>query len=186
MALHGAAWRCMVPHGACLAASSVAQQAQGLCQARPSYISWGGCCVGRMPKRFFSVTRSRLNLSSGEKRAGCADLVGRPLGSVFCATQGGEGEACEMAWRRRRRAHAALRAPPPRIRAAIVAPQHTCVCNPPHPPLPQPATSVCVKTPAHAPAGVCVGCAAAECACNPSMHSPPACTPGCPPRRRNT
>jgi hypothetical protein len=37
-----------------------------------------------MWKRFFSVMRSLENLSSGEKRAGWADLVGLPLGSTFC------------------------------------------------------------------------------------------------------
>jgi len=36
----------------------------------------GAFCVGRIPKRFLIVTRSFENLSSGEKRAGCADRVG--------------------------------------------------------------------------------------------------------------
>lgn len=36
-----------------------------------------------LPNRFFSVTRWRLNLSSGEKRAGWADDVGKPLASTF-------------------------------------------------------------------------------------------------------
>lgn len=44
-----------------------------------------GCCVGRRPNRFLQVVRSRLNLSSGEKRAGCADMVGVPSGAVFCS-----------------------------------------------------------------------------------------------------
>lgn len=46
--------------------------------------SGAGICVGRMPKRFLQVMRSRLNLSSGENRAGCADLVGVPSGAIFC------------------------------------------------------------------------------------------------------
>lgn len=37
-----------------------------------------------MPKRFFKVIRSLENLSSGEKRAGCADFVGVPSGASFC------------------------------------------------------------------------------------------------------
>jgi hypothetical protein len=37
-----------------------------------------------MPKRFLRVTRSLENLSSGEKRAGWADLVGLPSPSSFC------------------------------------------------------------------------------------------------------
>lgn len=41
--------------------------------------------MGKMPKRFFRVMRSRENLSSGEKRAGCADLVGVSAGPSFCA-----------------------------------------------------------------------------------------------------
>ena len=36
------------------------------------------CCVNSRPKRRFSVTRCRDHLSSGEKRAGCADLVTCP------------------------------------------------------------------------------------------------------------
>ena len=56
-----------------------------------------GCWVGRIPKRFLSVTRWREYLSSGENRAGCADIVGMPLGSSFCSgcasgnAQGKEG-----------------------------------------------------------------------------------------------
>lgn len=37
------------------------------------------CCVSKRPKRFFNVTRWRDHLSSGEKRAGCADFVTVPL-----------------------------------------------------------------------------------------------------------
>lgn len=33
------------------------------------YMGLAGCCVGRRPNRFLSVTRCRENLSSGEKRA---------------------------------------------------------------------------------------------------------------------
>lgn len=43
-----------------------------------------GCWVSKRPKRFFSVTLCRENLSSGENRAGCAELVGCPSGHVFC------------------------------------------------------------------------------------------------------
>jgi hypothetical protein len=46
--------------------------------------SGGGICVGKMPKRFFRVTLSRENLSSGENLAGCAHLQGWPCGSSFC------------------------------------------------------------------------------------------------------
>src|SRR6188768_3943698 len=35
-------------------------------------------CPCNKPKRFLSVTRCRDHLSSGEKRAGCADLVTLP------------------------------------------------------------------------------------------------------------
>lgn len=42
-----------------------------------------GCCVGSRLNRFLHVVRSRLNLSSGEKRAGCADMVGVPSGAAF-------------------------------------------------------------------------------------------------------
>ena len=49
-----------------------------------SHNSGGGRCVGSRPKRFFRMTRSRENLSSGEKRAGCAECVGVPSGAVFC------------------------------------------------------------------------------------------------------
>lgn len=41
------------------------------------------CCVSNSPKRFFSVTRWRDHLSSGEKRAGCADLVTVPSRTFF-------------------------------------------------------------------------------------------------------
>lgn len=43
-----------------------------------------GCCVGSKPNRRLVVVRSLLNLSSGEKRAGCALIVGEPSGAVFC------------------------------------------------------------------------------------------------------
>lgn len=42
-----------------------------------------GCWVSRMPKRFFTKTRCRENLSSGENRAGWAELVGSPSGFNF-------------------------------------------------------------------------------------------------------
>jgi hypothetical protein len=50
-----------------------------------AHSSGGGRCVGSRPKRFFKITRSLENLSSGEKRAGCAECVGVPSGAVFCA-----------------------------------------------------------------------------------------------------
>lgn len=43
-----------------------------------------GCWVIRRPKRFFTVTLCLENLSSGEKRAGWAELVGCPSGQIFC------------------------------------------------------------------------------------------------------
>lgn len=57
---------------------------------------WGGCCVGSRPNRFLHVVRSRLNLSSGEKRAGCADAVGVPSGPAFCSTS---NHGQKVAWR---------------------------------------------------------------------------------------
>jgi hypothetical protein len=57
---------------------------------RADQSSGAGCCVGRMPKRFLQVMRSLLNLSSGEKRAGCADLVGVPSGPIFCTHKHGK------------------------------------------------------------------------------------------------
>ena len=42
-----------------------------------------GCWVSSRPKRFFTVTRCLENLSSGEKRAGWAELVGLPKRSIF-------------------------------------------------------------------------------------------------------
>ena len=41
--------------------------------------------MGSSLKRFLHSTRSRENLSSGEKRAGCALCVGVPSGASFCA-----------------------------------------------------------------------------------------------------
>lgn len=43
-----------------------------------------GFCVSSRPKRFLIVRRWREYLSSGEKRAGCADKVGRPSSVRFC------------------------------------------------------------------------------------------------------
>mmetsp|Transcript_4761 Transcript_4761/g.7413 ORF Transcript_4761/g.7413 Transcript_4761/m.7413 type:complete len:105 (-) Transcript_4761:102-416(-) len=40
-----------------------------------------------MLKRVLQTILSRENLSSGEKRAGCADSVGEPSGAVFYNTQ---------------------------------------------------------------------------------------------------
>ena len=45
-----------------------------------------GRCIGSRPKRFLQMRRCLENLSSGEKRAGCADSVGLPSGASFCAT----------------------------------------------------------------------------------------------------
>lgn len=39
--------------------------------------------MGRMEKRFLIKIRCAENLSSGEKRAGCADFVGVPSGAVL-------------------------------------------------------------------------------------------------------
>jgi len=47
--------------------------------------SSGAPCVGSSLNRFLHSTRSRENLSSGEKRAGCALCVGLPSGASFCA-----------------------------------------------------------------------------------------------------
>lgn len=47
------------------------------------YKARAGIWVGKILKRFLIVIRWRENLSSGEKRAGWADLVGMPLGSTF-------------------------------------------------------------------------------------------------------
>ena len=41
------------------------------------------CWVGRRPNLFFSMIRCRENWSSGENRAGCADLVALPAGSFI-------------------------------------------------------------------------------------------------------
>ena len=41
------------------------------------------CCVSKSPKRLFKVTRCRDHLSSGEKRAGCADFVTSPCRTFF-------------------------------------------------------------------------------------------------------
>lgn len=49
-----------------------------------------GCWVRRRPKRFFTVTLCRENLSSGENRAGWAELVGCPTGQSFCRWQRSE------------------------------------------------------------------------------------------------
>ena len=46
----------------------------------------GGCCVGSSLKRRLHSTRSLENLSSGEKRAGCAEKVGEPSGAAFCGS----------------------------------------------------------------------------------------------------
>lgn len=54
-----------------------------------------GCWVSRRLKRFFTVTRCRENLSSGEKRAGWAELVGWPLGLTFCWRQRRKRESAE-------------------------------------------------------------------------------------------
>ena len=57
-------------------------------QPAATHSSRGGPCVGSSLKRFLHSTRSRENLSSGEKRAGCALCVGVPSGASFCARQG--------------------------------------------------------------------------------------------------
>lgn len=57
----------------------------------------GACCVGSTPNRALLATLAPENLSSGEKRAGCADSVRFPSGSAFCSrhatpTQAKNGE----------------------------------------------------------------------------------------------
>ena len=47
------------------------------------YKGTAGESVNRTPNLFFSVTLCLEYLSSGEKRAGCAEMVGAPEGSVF-------------------------------------------------------------------------------------------------------
>jgi len=42
-----------------------------------------GSCEGNMPNRFFIVTRCLECLSSGVKRAGCADFVTLPSSVTF-------------------------------------------------------------------------------------------------------
>ena len=44
--------------------------------------------MGSRPKRFLHIMRCLENLSSGEKRAGCAEIVGLPSGVSFCAETG--------------------------------------------------------------------------------------------------
>ena len=90
-----------------------------------AHIGTAGFCVGSRLKRFFSVTRScggngrrgvsrgckrrgggdvrrtRENLSSGEKRAGCADCVALPSGAVFCAAAARSAERQRSANNRR-------------------------------------------------------------------------------------
>lgn len=44
----------------------------------------GACCVGSTPNLFLLATLAAENLSSGEKRAGCADSVSLPSGFAFC------------------------------------------------------------------------------------------------------
>lgn len=44
----------------------------------------GACCVGRTPNLVLLATLAPENLSSGEKRAGCADSVRLPSGFAFC------------------------------------------------------------------------------------------------------
>jgi hypothetical protein len=60
-------------------ASAALRRAVGTFEGESSfYMGLAGSWVGRMPKRFLMVTRCLENLSSGEKRAGCADLVITP------------------------------------------------------------------------------------------------------------
>lgn len=67
-----------------------------------SHSTGGGRCVGSRPKRRFVSTRSRENLSSGEKRAGWADAVGVPSARDFCVRRRGR-EVSAGGWRRRMR-----------------------------------------------------------------------------------
>ncbi len=47
------------------------------------YMGTCGFWVGNRPNRRLQINRCLENLSSGEKRAGCADSVGRPSGASF-------------------------------------------------------------------------------------------------------
>ena len=53
-----------------------------------AHSSRGGPCVGSSLKRFLHSTRSRENLSSGEKRAGCALCVGRAVRRLLLRAAG--------------------------------------------------------------------------------------------------
>lgn len=55
-----------------------------ICLSPPPHMTGLGCWVSSMLKRFFNITRCRENLSSGENRAGWAELVGSPSGVTFC------------------------------------------------------------------------------------------------------
>ena len=46
-----------------------------------------GCCMGSSLKRRLHIKRCFENLSSGEKRAGCAEMVGLLSGVSFCEVQ---------------------------------------------------------------------------------------------------
>jgi hypothetical protein len=64
----------------------------------PPQRSGAGRCVGSRPNRFLHSTRSRLNLSSGEKRAGWAEWVGVSP-TYFCVKREcGDGEKREVRW----------------------------------------------------------------------------------------
>ena len=81
--------------------------------------SWSaGSIVMRMPKRFLHASRCLENLSSGEKRAGCADCVGLPFGSTFCGKTTKacvrEGAPAELADEPERCAAEVRRCAPPR------------------------------------------------------------------------
>eukprot|EP00976_Prorocentrum_cordatum_P110812 1195268-Prorocentrum_minimum.AAC.3 len=72
------------PRSSGISTSTACGAAEGNLPGGPIYKTSAGCCVGSRPNRFLHVMRSFENLSSGEKRAGCADCVGLPSGAVFC------------------------------------------------------------------------------------------------------
>lgn len=67
----------------CPQAESQDDEGGGPCGLKASYNGFDGSWVGRTPNRFLIVTRCRENLSSGENRAGWADLVILPSAVIF-------------------------------------------------------------------------------------------------------
>ena len=61
--------------------------ANGQCRDQVHHKGVFGCCMGSSLKRFLHIKRCFENLSSGEKRAGCAEMVGLLSGVSFCEVQ---------------------------------------------------------------------------------------------------